>query len=388
MAATSHLAKNKIPLVDVAFQYRFLKKEMDVKIQELLESGQYILGPFVEDFEKKMSSYFGVPYAIGVASCTDALLLALQALGIGKDDEVITTSYSFFATAEAILRVGARPVFVDIDPKSYTLDVGQIEKKLTQKTKAILPVHLFGQCAAMKEICDIAARHHLKIIEDTAQATGARYRGKPAGTLGDVGCFSFFPTKNLGGMGDGGMLLTSQQELAYEVRCLRVHGARMKGFHETLGMNSRLDALQSAILSVKLSHLDRWNEERRKIAHQYLESLARTGITLPSLFPDREHVFHQFVVLCEHRDDLRDHLASAGIETGIFYPRPLHLQEPCRRLGYQEGDFPVSEKLSKTSLALPIYPGLSEDQFRRIVEGILSFFQSAGKNRIKGSSRG
>lgn len=378
----------KIPLVDVGFQYRLLKKEMDTALKKVIESGQFILGPYVDGFEKSIASYLGVPHAVGVASCSDALLLSLKALGIGEGDEVITTSYSFFATAESIFRAGARPVFVDIDPQSYALDVTQIESKITPKTKAILPVHLFGQPAPMDKIKEIAKRHHLKVIEDLAQALGSRTRGKWAGTFGDAACLSFFPTKNLSGFGDGGMVVTPHLKVAEEVRRLRVHGARAKGFHEILGMNSRLDALQAAILTVKLPHLNRWNKERGEIAERYRKALTGKGVILPPLLPDGEHVFHQFVILCEERDALKEHLAAAGIETGIFYPKPLHLQEPCRALGYLEGDFPISEKLSQTSLALPIYPGLSEDQIRTIVEKITSFLQSEGKKRMRGSSRG
>jgi len=379
----------KIPLVDVVQQYRLLRRELDSKIKEVIESGQFILGPYVENFEKKLASYLGIPHAIGVASCTDALLLGLTALGIGEGDEVITTSYSFFATVEAILRLRAVPVFVDIDPQSYTLDVTQIESKVTRKTKAILPVHLFGQSASMKEIRELASRYRLKVIEDLAQALGARYQGQLAGTFGDVACLSFFPTKNLSGFGDGGMLVTPHQDIADQVKRLRVHGARTKGFHETLGMNSRLDALHAAILTIKLPYLNRWNNERRKIAEMYRKSLSGKGVVLPPLLPDREHVFHQFVILSEERDALRDYLTVAGIETGVFYPKPLHLQEPCRALGYREGDFPVSEKLSRSSLALPIYPGLSKEKLRYIVDKITAFLShSEAKSRIKGSSRG
>ena len=378
----------KIPLVDVVQQYRLLKKDMDAKIKEVIKSGQFVLGPHVENFEKKVATYLGVPHAVGVASCSDALLLGLMALGIREGDEVITTSYSFFATVEAILRLRAVPVFVDIDPQSYTLDVTQIEAKVTRKTKAILPVHLFGQSASMKEIREIASRHHLKVVEDLAQALGGRYQGKLAGTFGDVACLSFFPTKNLSGFGDGGMLVTPHPEIADQVKRLRVHGARTKGFHETLGMNSRLDALQAAILTIKLPYLNRWNGERRKIAEMYRKSLSGKGVVLPPLLHDREHVFHQFVILSEKRDALREHLAQAGIETGVFYPKPLHVQEPCRALGYQEGDFPVSEKLSRASLALPIYPGLSKEKLRYISEKITAFLSHSGKSRMRGSSRG
>ena len=389
MSAPRNGTPQKIPLVDTVAQYHMLKKEIDAKLKELFESGQFILGPFVETFEEKMADYLGVPHAVGVASCSDALVLGLMALGIGEGDEVITTSYSFFATVEAILRVGARPVFVDIDPQSYALDVTQIEAKVTQKTKAILPVHLFGQCASMKEIGEIAKKHRLKVIEDVAQALGARYQGKRAGTFGDVACLSFFPTKNLGGFGDGGMLVTPHDEVADKVRQLRVHGAQKKGFHETIGMNSRLDALQAAILTVKLTCLDRWNEERRRIAQTYTKALSGKGLILPSLLPDREHVFHQYAILYEGRDALQSHLTSCGIETGIFYPRPFHLQEACRPLGYREGDFPVSEKLSRISLTLPIYPGLSPSQIQEVVGSITSFLSlGSGKARIKGSSLG
>ncbi len=363
----------KIPLVDTVVQYRMLQNQMDAKLKEVLESGQFILGPFVEEFEKKMASTLGVPHAVGVASCTDALILSLLALGIGAGDEVITTSYSFFATAEAILRVGARPVFVDIDPHSYTLDAKQIASKITPKTKAILPVHLFGQPASMKEIGDIASLHHLKMVEDVAQALGARYLGKQAGTFGDAACLSFFPTKNLGGFGDGGMVVTPHAAVAEKVRELRIHGAKKKGFHETLGMNSRLDSLQAALLSVKLSLLDEWNEARRKNAKRYGDLLSGKGLILPPLLPDRTHVFHQYVVLSEKRDALHDHLAALGIETGVFYPKPLHLQGACRSLGYAEGAFPISEKLSQTSLALPVYPGLSEEKMQAVAKGIDSF---------------
>lgn len=377
----------KIPLVDVTAQYQALKKEIDENLKTLFESGQFILGPFVENFEREVASYLGLPYAVGVASCTDSLLLSLQALGISEGDEVITGTYSFFATVEAILRVGARPVFVDIDPQSYTLDVSQIENKISPKTKAVLPVHLFGQPASMKEILQVAKKHHLRVVEDLAQAFGARYQGKLTGTFGDVGCLSFFPTKNLGGFGDGGMAVTSDPNIADRIKSLRVHGAREKGFHESLGMNSRLDALQAAILSAKLPYLDRWNEKRKNIAKDYTKELGGKDLVLPSVLPDRDHVFHQFVIQCETRDPLRESLASFGIETGIFYPKPLHLQKPCQFLGHREGDFPVSEKLSRNSLALPIDPLLSAEKGDYIVGKIADFLtQSAGKSRIKGRS--
>ena len=323
--------------------------------------------------------------AIGVASGSDALLLALMALGVKEGDEVITTPFTFFATVGAISRVGARPSFADIDPLTYNLDPNEVERRVTSKTRAIIPVHLFGQCADMDPIMEIAERHGLYVIEDAAQAIGAEYvtdnGARKAGSMGHFGCFSFYPTKNLGGWGDGGMVTTQDEGLAQKVRMLRVHGSTDKYFHEAIGINSRLDALQAAVLLAKFPHLEEWNESRREKALRYQRlfeevEYERLGITLPHVQHQNRHVFHQYVIRVPRRDELRYFLQQEGIGTEVYYPLPLHLQRCYRFLGYRKGDFPQAERASMEVLALPIYPELSPEAQGYVVERIAAFFSS------------
>ena len=359
----------KIPLLDLVAQYQTIKSEIDTAIQRVLDSGWFILGQEVTSFEEEMADYLGVKYAVGVASGTDALILALRALGIGEGDEVILPAYTFFATAGAVMHVGARPVLVDIDPRTYCLDVELVREAVTPQTRAVIPVHLYGHPAEMDQLGQIAAEHDLSVIEDNAQAIGAEYKGKKTGRLGDVACLSFFPSKNLGAYGDGGMVVTDSGEIADQIRQLRVHGWKVKYFPEILGYNSRLDALQAAILRVKLRYLDGWNQRRREIAEIYDQALQSVaGIQSPFIAEGVEHVYHLYVVQTELREQLEKRLVEAGVASGVYYPQPLHLTSPCRELGYNEGDFPVSEKASRETLAFPIYPELTDQQIDRIIE--------------------
>jgi dTDP-4-amino-4,6-dideoxygalactose transaminase len=363
----------KIPLLDLVAQYQSIKPEMDEAIQQVLDSGRFILGEEVTNFEDEIADYLGVSHGIGVASGTDALILALRALEIGEGDEVILPAYTFFATAGAVLHVGARPVLVDIDPRTYCLDVDQVRAAVSDKTRAVIPVHLYGHPAEMDQIGQIAADHDLFVIEDNAQAIGAEYRGKKTGGLGNVACLSFFPSKNLGGYGDAGMVVTDSQEIADRVRQLRAHGWKVKYFPEILGYNSRLDALQAAILRVKLRYLDQWNQRRREIAAVYDQALKEVDwIQAPFTVGDVKHVYHLYILQTEMREQIKARLDKAGIASGVYYPQPLHLTGPCRELGYQEGDFPVSEKASLETLAIPIYPELTEDNLSKIIQIITS----------------
>jgi len=360
--------KMEVPLLDLVAQYREIKPEIDAAIQRVLDSGYFILGPEVSALEGEVADYLGVSAGIGVASGTDALILALRALDIGAGDEVILPAYSFFATVGAILHAGATPVFVDVDAKSYCIDVEQVRGKISEKTKAIIPVHLYGQSADMDALAEIAREHDLRLIEDNAQAFGAEYKGRKTGGMGDFGCLSFFPSKNLGGYGDGGMVVTDKPELAEKVRMLRAHGWKKKYFPEILGYNSRLDALQAAILRVKLPHLDHWNEGRRKVAHAYSSALADVAkLRVPYEAPDRKHVYHLYILQTPQRDELQMRLKNAGIGTSIYYPQPLHLAEPCRALGYKKGAFPVAEKASAETIAIPVYPEMSAKQVEYVI---------------------
>ena len=360
---------SKIPLLDLVAQYQTIKSEIDDAIQRVLDSGWFILGEEVASFEKEMAEYLGVNHAVGVASGTDALILALRALEIGEGDEVILPAYTFFATAGAVLHVGARPVLVDIDPRTYCLDPNQMKAAVTPKTKAVIPVHLYGHPAEMESINQIAAEGDLAVIEDNAQAIGAEYHGKKTGNLGDVACLSFFPSKNLGAYGDGGMVVTNSKEIADQVRQLRVHGWKVKYYPEILGYNSRLDALQATVLRVKLRHLDAWNQRRREIAAIYDQALKRVkGIQGPAKAVDVTHVYHLYVLQTEERDQLDKRLSEAGVASGVYYPQALHLTSPIRELGYQEGDFPVSERASLETLAIPIYPELTDKQISKITD--------------------
>ena len=361
----------KIPLLDLTAQYQTIKPEIDAAIQRVLESGHFILGSEVSALESEVAAYLGVQHGIGVASGTDALILALRALEIGPGDEVIIPAYTFFATAGAVLHVGATPVLVDVNADDYCINIEQTRAAVTQKTKAIISVHLYGQAAEMDALMEIADEYDLRIIEDNAQAFGAEYKGRKTGALGDIGCLSFFPSKNLGGYGDGGMVVTDDVKLAKKVRMLRAHGWKRKYFPEMLGYNSRLDALQAAIIRTKLPHIDRWNDGRRKIAQQYSKALAGVaGVQTPYEAPNRQHVYHLYVLQSARRDELQARLKEAGIGTSVYYPQPLHLAEPCKALGYKTGDFPVAEKASAETIAIPVYPEMSEEQFDFVVKSI------------------
>lgn len=361
-----------IPLVDLRAQYRIIKPEIDAAIERVLANTRFILGKEVQDFEEAFAVYCGARYAIGVASGTAALHLALLACGIGQGDEVITSPFTFIATAEAICHAGARPVFVDIDPVSYNLDPSRIEEAITPRTKAILPVHLYGQPADMDPLLAIARRYDLKVIEDAAQAHGAEYKGQRVGTLGGAACFSFYPGKNLGAYGDGGMVVTNDPQIAERVRMLRDHGRLSKYEHLIVGYGERLDALQAAILGVKLRHLDDWNERRRRIAAQYRELLADGNIQVPQESKDVRHVYHLFVVRVRDRDATLARLKEAGIGVGVHYPIPLHLQPAFAWLGYREGDFPNAEQAAREVLSLPIYPEMTVEQMDQVAYALVS----------------
>ena len=362
-----------IPLVDLRAQYHSIKGDIDAAIQATLESGHFILGPAVGKFEESIASYLGVKHAIGLASGTDALVIALRALDIGAGTEVIVPAYTFFATAGTVMSVGAKPVFVDVDPLSYQIDVNKIGDAITSKTRAIIPVHLYGHPADMDPILEIARAHHLKVVEDNAQGFGAEYKGIKTGSLGDIGCLSFFPTKNLGAFGDGGGAVTNDDALADRMRMLRTHGWRKKYYSEEVGYNSRLDALQAAILQVKLPYLDLWNEKRREISQRYSEQLEPVGIGVPVERAWGRHVYHLYVIRSSRRDELQAFLKQKGIAAEVYYPLPPHLSMPCRKLGYKEGDFPHAELASCETLALPLYPELTPSQQDEVVAAVKAF---------------
>jgi len=377
----------KVPFFDLVPQFVSLKEEIQSALDEVFKTQQFILGPQVKTLELAISQYADTPHAIGVASGSDALLLSLMALGIEAGDEVLLPPFTFFATAGAVSRVGAIPVFVDIDPLTFNMDPSKIEEKITRKTKAIIPVHLFGQCADMDPIVRIANSNRLFVIEDAAQALGSDYRpdpktqGQKAGQMGDFGCFSFFPTKNLGAFGDAGMIVTKDPALAERTRLLRVHGSHPKYFHKLIGINSRLDTLQAAVLLVKLRYLDPWTQERQKKAKQYekhLGHLAATlaGFHLPITQYENRHIYNQYMILAPERDRLRQFLQERGIGTEIYYPVPLHLQECYAFLNHRRGDFPASEKAAEEILALPIFPELTDDQQAYVTEQIKAFYKN------------
>jgi dTDP-4-amino-4,6-dideoxygalactose transaminase len=352
----------KIPLLDLKAQYRTLKSDLDSAIAEVMESQCFILGPKVQQCEEAIARYCGCAFGVGVSSGTDALLICLMAEGIGPGDEVITTPYTFFATAGSIARVGATPVFVDIDPSTYNINPAQIEAKITPRTRAIMPVHLYGQLADMGAVMDIARRHKLVVIEDAAQAIGAEHKARRAGSIGEYGCFSFFPSKNLGAAGDAGLVVTNDARRAERLRCLRMHGSEPKYYHKFIGGNFRLDALQAAVILVKLKYLDEWTAARQRNAARYDALLAGLpNIQRPVSRTDR-HIFNQYVIRVADRDRLRAELAARDIGTEIYYPVPLHLQECFTYLGYRPDAFPESERAAKETLALPVYPELSEAQ--------------------------
>lgn len=356
----------QIPFVNLKAQYETLKDEMAEAIRGVLDSAQYIGGEALASFERDFAAYCQVRYARGVANGTDAIHLALRALGIGHGDEVITTAHTFIATAAGIVATGARPVLVDIDPDTYTIDPKMIERAVTDRTKAIIAVHLFGQPADMGPIKDIARRHGLYVVEDAAQAHGAEYQGVRTGALGDVACFSFYPAKNLGAYGDGGAVTTNNAAIAERIERLRDHGRTTHYSHAEIGFNSRLDALQAAVLQVKLRRLDEWNTNRRRAAEWYAEEFAQSGINTPLVRTGSTHVYHLYVIATDDRDAMRIKLDEAGVATGIHYPLPLHLQPALAYLGYRQGDLPCCETLAARSLSLPMFPELTRDQVRHI----------------------
>lgn len=390
----------KIPLLDLSRQQQTLQPALSEAVEKVMKAAHYIMGPEVLAFEKEMQAYLGAKYAISCANGTDALVLSLRALGIGFGDEVITTPFTFFATAEAISTLGAIPVFVDVKENTYNIDPQKIEEKITQKTKAVVVVHIFGQPAEMHEIMTVAKKYNLKVVEDACQAIGSKYRGQKVGAIGDVGCFSFFPTKNLGAFGDGGMVVTNNHDIAKIIKGLKVHGSGALGlqaynvinksdsdieqrvsfsevsakyFNFIVGVNSRLDEIQAAVLRVKLPYLDEWNSKRRKAAAIYSEKLKHTHLRLAQSINDVDEIFHLYVIRSSKRSNLLEFLAEKGISTGIYYPVPLHLQKVYDNLGYRDGDLPVAEMLSKETFALPLFPELTEEEQNYILDCIYEF---------------
>lgn len=361
-------SEKMIPLINLKKQFASIHNEIIDAITQVLVSGEYILGPKVEELEDKVAKRLGVKHAIAVGNGTDALVITLDAYGIGYGDEVITTPFTFFATAEAITRVGATPVFVDIDPQTYNIDPSKIVEKITPKTKAIIPVHLFGLPAEMDSIQSIAKEQGLLLIEDAAQAFGATYKDQPIGSIGDAACFSFFPTKNLGTLGDGGMVTTSDDSLAEKIRRLRVHGSRKKYFHQEVGYNSRLDEIHAAVLLVCLEHIDRWNNQRGIIADYYRSELKSVStVELPVVLDDRTHIYHLFCLKSPDRESFIALLKKASIQTGIYYPQCLHLQDAYRDLDYKIGDLPIAEGISKQLFAIPMHPFLSKEEQGEVI---------------------
>jgi dTDP-4-amino-4,6-dideoxygalactose transaminase len=363
----------RVPMGDLQSQYASIKSEIDAALLRVMESGRFILGREVELLEQEVAAFCGVQYGIGVASGTDALLLALLAVGVKPGDEVITTPFTFIATAEVISRIGAVPVFADIDPVTYNLSPSSVEASITPRTTAIVPVHLYGQAADMEGICELASKYGLAVVEDVAQAIGAKHNGKPVGSFGDAAALSFYPTKNLGAAGDGGMVLTNREDVRDTVRLLRYHGSGGPYIYDRLGFNSRLDELQAAILRAKLPHLESWNAARRRNAARYTELLHCHGYGLPIEASGNYHVFHQYTVRCRNRDELKAALAAGGVDTGIYYPLPLHLQPAFAYLGYKEGDFPESERAAREVLSIPVFPELSEEQLHHVARLMLEF---------------
>ncbi|MGE6487619.1 DegT/DnrJ/EryC1/StrS family aminotransferase [Paenisporosarcina sp. NPDC076898] len=367
----------KIPMLDLSEQYATLKDEVMVALDNVMSSSHFILGSQVKKIEADIAEYSHVKHGIGCGNGSDAIHIALQAAGIGEGDEVITSPFTFFATGGAIVRAGAKPVFVDIDPVNFNIDPDKIEAAITEHTKAIIPVHLYGQMADMVKIKEIASKHNLAVIEDAAQAIGAKQGEFSVGELGTAATYSFFPTKNLGAYGDGGMVVTNHDDIAEKSRVIRVHGSKPKYYHAVLGYNSRLDELQAAVLNVKFPHLDTWSELRGKHAQNYTNLLnEKVGnyIKTPEVVQGFHHVFHQYTILTDRRDELQSYLNEQGVSTMIYYPLPLHLQPVFENLGYKKGDFPEAEKAADQALSLPMFPELKEEQQQYVVEKIVSFF--------------
>jgi dTDP-4-amino-4,6-dideoxygalactose transaminase len=366
--------KMQVPLLDLKAQYAAIKNEVLAAVSEVLESQQCIGGPKVAELEEKIAAISDCKYAVGTSSGTDAILNSLMSLDIAAGDEVITTPFTFFATVGCIARVGAKPVFVDIDPKTYNIDSGLIERAITKKTRVIMPVHLFGQMADMGPIMQLANRYNLAVIEDAAQSITSTYKGRKAGSIGRAGCFSFFPSKNLGAAGDGGMVVTNDKDLYNRLKIMRNHGANPKYYHKIIGGNFRLDPIQAAVLLVKLPHLDRWSEARRRNAAFYDEVFRQNEVVqTPYISPDCASIFNQYVIRVPKRDELIACLKQKGVGCEVYYPHPMHLQECFSYLGHRQGDFPESERAAKEVLALPIYPELTDDMKNYVAESVLSF---------------
>lgn len=381
----------KIPLHDLQAQYAKIRDEVRAVVDQVFDSQQFVLSGEVQALEDEIARYSRTRHAIGCASGSDALLLALMSSGVGERDEVITTPFTFFATASAIARSGARPVFVDIDERTYNLNPELIESAITERTRAIMPVHLYGQCAEMDRLLELGQSRGIPIIEDAAQAIGAEDRRRRAGSMGTIGCFSFYPSKNLGGAGDAGMLVTNDDEHAKRLRMLRVHGEETKYHHQVIGINSRLDALQAVVLRTKLKYLEGWNQERQRRARQYEIMFSDAGLSevieVPYVRSEARHVYHQFVIRVRggKRDALLDHLSNSGIGSGVYYPVPLHLQNCFAYLGHKEGDFPFAEAAAKETLALPVYPELTDQQQDYVVSKIGEFFGVVVQLRVQPS---
>jgi dTDP-4-amino-4,6-dideoxygalactose transaminase len=368
-----------VPLLDLKAQFRDIRTEVMAAIEAVCDEQGFILGPRVAELEQAVAKYVGVSHAVGVTSGSDALLLSLMAVGVKAGDEVVTVSFTFFATAGAISRLGAKPVFVDIEPETFNMDPARLEQAITSRTKAIVPVHLFGQCAEMEAINEIARRRQVFVIEDACQAIGASRNGTKAGAWGDTGCFSFFPSKNLGAFGDGGLVTTNDAKLGEKLAMLRVHGSRVRYVHEEVGINGRLDALQAAILTVKLKHLDRWTQGRRRNATRYErlfeEAKLAERVILPRTRPGNYHVFNQFTIRAQKRDELRAYLKDKDIGCEVYYPVPMHVQECYRNLGYRKGAFPISERAAAEALSLPVYAELSDTHLAYVVDTIRDFYR-------------
>jgi dTDP-4-amino-4,6-dideoxygalactose transaminase len=372
MSAPSSV-KRKIPIADLGLEYEAIKKELTPLLETILRSGSYVLGSELSQFETALAGYLDVRHAIGVNSGTDALLLALRALGIGPGDEVILPAMSFFATVEPVMQLGAKPMFVDIDPVSYTLDPSAVSAKISAHTKAIIAVHLYGLPADLKTLSQISQQKGIPLVEDMAQAIGSTCEGKKAGSWGEIACLSFYPTKNLGACGDAGAVLTSDERLADRVRSLRNHGAKVKYQHEEVAYNSRLDEIQAAVLRLKLPHLEEWNKKRRALANQYTSALKGLPIILPQELPGRNHVYHLYSIQSERSDELKTFLQEEGISTGLHYPFPLHLLPALKGLGYPAESFPVSEALARRTLSLPLYPFMSSEDVLYVADALRRF---------------
>ncbi len=363
----------QVPMLDLKTQFSSIKQEVMSAIEEVCDSQMLCLGPAVQGFEHEAAEFCGCKHAIGVSSGSDALIIALMALNIKPGDEVITTPFTFFATAGAIARLGAKPVFVDADEQTYNIDPNLIEAKITPQTKAIIPVHLFGQMAQMKPILDLAKKHNLAVVEDAAQSIGAEQDHVPSGSIGDMGCFSFYPTKNLGAFGDGGMVTTNDDDLAASLKILRDHGQHPRYYYQRIGGNFRLDGIQGAVLSVKIKYLDQWSDKRRANAALYNELLADASVTCPTIESNNLSVYNQYTIRSSHRDQLQAYLAEKQIGSAIFYPKALHVQDCFQDQGYHAGDFPVTETLCDEVLSLPIFPELTNEQIRTVAKAIGEF---------------